>query len=54
MQEFPCRYLDEKFIFLKETHFYRNTEEGHLAYSYPPMPGLMADQFWGSLERKVS
>ena len=34
-QEFPYRYLDELLIFLKETHFPRNTEEGHLAYSYP-------------------
>ena len=34
-QEFSCRYLDELLILLKEIRFYRNTEEGHLAYSYP-------------------
>ena len=41
--EFLCRYFDEKFIFLKETRFCRNTEKGRLAYSPPQMPSHMVD-----------
>ena len=33
-QEVSCRYLDEFLILCKEMHFYQNTEEWHLAYSY--------------------
>ena len=52
-QEFPCRYLDEFFIFLKETRFCRNTEEGHLAYSYPRKPCILFDVLALSLDPEI-
>ena len=44
-QEFQYRFLDELFVFLKESLMVRNTEEGHLAYSYLKKPRISFDVF---------
>ena len=37
-QEFQCLFSDELTVFLEKSSIVRNTEEGHLAYSYSHMP----------------
>ena len=52
-QEFPCRYWDELLILFKEPHLYQNTEEGHLAYSFPKKPCIVIDQLALPLEPEI-
>ena len=44
-QEFWNRFLYETVVFLKESSKVRNTEEGHLAYSYSKKPYIAIDVF---------
>ena len=44
-QEFQNIFSDETFVFLKKSSMVRNTEEGHLAYSYPERPCISFDVF---------
>ena len=51
-QEFSRWCLVELLIFCKEMHCTRNTEVGHLAYSYTWKPSSMVDCVWCSIEPK--
>ena len=44
-QAFQNLSLYELSVFLKESTVHQNTEEGHLAYSYPKKPCIVFDVF---------
>ena len=53
-QEFQLLFLDETVVFLKKSSIVRNTEEGHLAYSYPKKPYITTDVFAWQKQSYVS
>ena len=53
-QEFQLLFMDELSVFLKESSIARNTEEGHVAYSYPKKPCIVFDVFACRLYSQVS